>query len=335
MTADRPTGAPALHLAFVGDIMLGRLVDEAVRAHPSHDPWGDLTPELVRADLTIGNLECCVSDRGEPWNAGIKPFHFRTGPWAADALARAGFDFVALANNHTLDYGAVALEDTLVHLSRAGIAHSGAGRDLAEACQPARFETRGRRIAVFSAADHPEDFAATPTTPGTRVIAIEPGHAGAEELLREVERERDSGYDLVIVSLHWGPNMIRTPRHAHPDFARALIAAGARIVHGHSAHLFQTVERFRDGLILYDTGDFVDDYAVDPVERNDLQFLFQVIIDPEDGIGLELTPVRIERCRTRHANRRERTWLFERMRALGRASGVDWQVAEGRLVLAQ
>ena len=65
------------------------------------------------------------------------------------------------------------------------------------------------------------------------------------------------------------------------------------------------------------------------------QFLFQVIIDPEDGIGLELTPVRIERCRTRHANRRERTWLFERMRALGRASGVDWQVAEGRLVLAQ
>lgn len=309
----------ALRLALVGDVMLGRLVDRTIATIEPPDPlhpWGDLLPELRAADLTIGNLECCISERGEPWAPENKPFHFRAGPWAAPSLADAGFDFVSLANNHALDYGAIALEDTLSYLSRHGVVHSGAGRDLAEASQPARFEVKGWRIAVLAAADHPSDFAATPTAPGTRVIVPRVDDAGGIELIRDVARERESGYDLVVVSLHWGPNMNRVPLPGFPEFARALIDAGARIVHGHSAHLFQRVERYGDGIILYDTGDFVDDYAIDPVERNDLQFLYKLELDGAGAIGLELVPVRIEGCRVRHADEPERAWLFETMRRL-------------------
>lgn len=324
----------SLRLALVGDVMLGRLVDRVTAGADPLRPWGDLLPELRGADLTLGNLECAISTRGEQWAPGIKPFHFRAGPWAAGSLAAAGFDFVALANNHALDYGAVALEDTLELLSQHGVAHAGAGRDLAEAVQPARFETRGWKVAVFSAADHPEDFAATPTTPGIRLIHADPSDPGAQELLDDVRRERESGYDLVVVSLHWGPNMTRRPEPGFPDLARALVDAGARLIHGHSAHLFNGVERWKDGLILYDTGDFVDDYAVDEVERNDLQFLFEVSFSPVGDVALSLVPVRIEDFRVRHALPPEREWLFQRMRALGSEDGIDWEVDGAMLRLA-
>jgi len=326
-----------LRLALVGDVMLGRGVDRTVATIEPPDPllpWGELLPELRGADLTIGNLECCISERGEPWDPGFKPFHFRAGPWAAASLADAGFDFVALANNHALDFGPVALEDTLSYLEHHGVVYAGAGPDLAAACRPARFETRGWRISILAAADHPDDFAASPTTPGTRVIRPDPADPGGAELLHDVARERASGYDLVVVSIHWGPNMNRFPMPGFPAFAHALVDAGAGLVHGHSAHLFQGVELYRGRPILYDTGDFVDDYAVDETERNDLGFLFRVDFRPDARVGVELVPTRIERCAVRHADPDERAWLFDRMRRLSREFGTDWAERDGRLVLA-
>jgi poly-gamma-glutamate synthesis protein (capsule biosynthesis protein) len=324
----------ALRLAITGDLMLGRGVDDVVRAHTLAYPWGDLRPELRTADLTLGNLECCIAERGTPWAPGTKPFHFRAGPWAAPALADAGFDFVSLANNHTLDYGAEALEETLSYLSHHGIAHSGAGRDLAEASQPAHFETRGWRIAVFAAADHPADFAATTTSPGTRLLRPTATDPAGAELIRDVARARRSGYDLVVVSLHWGPNMNRRALPGFAEYARALIDAGAGVVHGHSAHLFQGVERYRGRPILYDTGDFVDDYAIDPTERNDLQFLFQLDFDPAGSVSVGLVPVRIAECRVGHALPAERAWLYDRMRRLSEELGSSWTERGGRLELA-
>ncbi len=345
----------ALHLTVVGDVMLGRGVDGLVRG--ANDlvrgaagglldvedassgvglayPWGDLRAELRAADLTLGNLECCIAEHGSPWDPGLKPFHFRAGPWAAPSLADAGFDVVSLANNHALDYGVLALEETLSYLSRNGVAHAGAGRDLAEASQPALFETGGWRVAVLAAADHPLDFAATTTTPGTRVLSPDRGDPGGAELIRDVERARRSGYHLVVVSLHWGPNMIRSPLPGFPEYARALIDAGAGLVHGHSAHLFQGVELYRGRPILYDTGDFVDDYAIDPDERNDLQFLFQLEFEAAGEVRIAALPVCIEICRVRRARPHERDWLFERMRQLSTEFGSVWTEREGRLVLS-
>lgn len=337
----------ALHLAITGDLMLGRGVDELVRgvggsARTAEEvepgvalyyPWGDVCDLLRAADLTLGNLECCIGERGMPRDPVAKPFHFRAGPWAAPSLAAAGFDFVSLANNHILDYGEEALEETLSYLSHNGVAHAGAGRDLAEASQPALFETRGWRVAVLAAADHPPETAASATQPGTRLIRAAVGDPRGEELIQDVARLRRSGYHLIVVSLHWGPNMNRVPLPGFPEFARALIDAGAGLVHGHSAHLFQGVELYRGAPILYDTGDFVDDYVVDPEERNDLQFLFQLEYQPTGEVGVALVPIRIERCRAQLAGFGERAWLFERMRRLSAELGSEWLEEGERLVL--
>ena len=105
-----------MRIALAGDVMLGRLVDEYCirnRAWPPETAWGDVLPLLLATDLRLCNLECVVSRTGEPWHPDSKAFHFRAHPRAVEVLASARIDGVTLANNHSLDYGAVALAECL------------------------------------------------------------------------------------------------------------------------------------------------------------------------------------------------------------------------------
>ena len=100
-------------LALTGDVMLGRLANDAlVRCGPAH-PWGNTLPALCAADLAIVNLECVIARGGRPWTRWPKVFHFRADPVALTALRLAGIDGVTLANNHVLDYGEDALLEML------------------------------------------------------------------------------------------------------------------------------------------------------------------------------------------------------------------------------
>src|SRR5215218_11121972 len=151
----------AVTLALAGDTMLGRLVADRLAADPGLEL---LSPEVraaaARADAFVANLECCISERGERFPDPRKPFYFRAPPVAAERLAALGVDCVTLANNHALDYGPVALLDTLDHLDAAGIAATGAGEDEASARAPVVLEAGGARLRVVAASDHPAAFAA-------------------------------------------------------------------------------------------------------------------------------------------------------------------------------
>jgi poly-gamma-glutamate capsule biosynthesis protein CapA/YwtB (metallophosphatase superfamily) len=113
----------AIKLALAGDTMLGRGVADRLA---TSSPESLFAPEIVEiaseADLFVLNLECCISERGTRWAAPGKAFFFRAPPSAAEALAVLGVDCVSLANNHALDFGEEALQDTLGHLARVGIA---------------------------------------------------------------------------------------------------------------------------------------------------------------------------------------------------------------------
>jgi poly-gamma-glutamate capsule biosynthesis protein CapA/YwtB (metallophosphatase superfamily) len=145
------------------------------------------------------NLECCISERGEPWPK--RRFHFRAPPAAAGALADLGVDCVALANNHALDFGPDALLDTLEHLRRVGIACVGAGAGLAQARAPAVLEAGGVRLGVLSVTDHPPEYAAAPEGPGVAFADFTRGRV-PDWLLEGV---RDLDADVVLVTPHWGP----------------------------------------------------------------------------------------------------------------------------------
>jgi poly-gamma-glutamate synthesis protein (capsule biosynthesis protein) len=278
------------------------------------------------ADLFVLNLECCISARGEPWPAPGKAFFFRAPPAAADALAQLGVHCVTLANNHALDFGAEALLDTVEHLRAAGIAAVGAGADLAQARAPTVLEADGFRLAVIGVCDHPAGFAAGPQTPG---VALAPLADRLPEWLADAVRAARRDADAVLVTPHWGPNMVSRPVPPVRKAAERLLAAGATVVAGHSAHVFHGVE----GSVLYDLGDFVDDYATDATLRNDLGLLFLLSLDTAGPIRLDALPLKLDYCHTRPADGDDAAWIERRFRAACAAFGTRVTQERGRLVV--
>jgi poly-gamma-glutamate synthesis protein (capsule biosynthesis protein) len=281
---------PPLSLVFLGDLMLGRGVS---RALPQRGPawfWGDTLPLLRAADAVIANLESPITTAEA--RAFWKFFHFRARPDAVEILTAGGVRCVSLANNHAMDYGPAGLADTLAALGRAGIAHAGAGPDLAAASAPALFDVARDRIGFIAATDRMPEFAAGPHAPGTHAIAIG-GAADAAALAPALQRVRAAGATLIVLALHWGPNMRSSQPDRYRAFARAAIEAGVDIVHGHSAHLTHGVERHGAGLILHDTGNFIDDYIKFPFLPDDWSFVFQVSRGSDGRLDLALVPVRL------------------------------------------
>jgi poly-gamma-glutamate capsule biosynthesis protein CapA/YwtB (metallophosphatase superfamily) len=309
-----------VRLALAGDTMLGRGIAERIE---TEGPSSLFAPELValvqEADLCLLNLECCISERGAP--APGKVFHFRAPAASAQALARLGVDCVTLANNHALDFGPDALLDTFAHLESAGIQWVGAGADLDEARAPAVLEAGGTRLGVIAVADHPADYAAAPGRPGVTYADL--GRRTIPVWLLEAIRGLDA--DAILVSPHWGPNMLAEPVAHVRTAAGALLEAGATLIAGHSAHLFHGLDR----RILYDLGDFLDDYAVDPKLRNDLGLLFLLDLD---GDRLEAIPLKLEFAYTRLAAGGDFAWVRRRFREACAAFGTEVAEEDGRLV---
>jgi poly-gamma-glutamate capsule biosynthesis protein CapA/YwtB (metallophosphatase superfamily) len=305
----------ALTLALAGDTMLGRGVGERLAANPRVPLLAAQLQEIAHdADLFVLNLECCISDRGERVRLAEKPFFFRAPPVTAERLAEMGVACVTLANNHALDYGPDALEDTLVHLRAAGIAHAGAGPDEAAARVPVVLEGGGLRVRVVSVTDHPSAFAAGDDRPGVAFADL--WRQDLPDWLRRVAAP-GAGADVVVVAPHWGPNMRAEPVAHVRRAAAALDAAGATLVAGHSAHIPQGVS----GRTLFDLGDFIDDYRVDPELRNDLGLLWLVTLDAGGPRRVEGVPVRLEFAYTRPAGDVEANLLLalleERCAAVG------------------
>jgi len=314
-------------LALAGDTMLGRgVADTLGRAGPRALFSDEVVAAARAADLFVLNLECCISERGEPWPAPGKPFFFRAPAVATEVLVALGVDCVSLANNHALDFGEQALLDTFEHLERAGIAWVGAGPDVERARNPAVLESDGVRLGVLAVTDHPEDFAATPDRPG---VAFADLPHGTPAWLSEAVRATADGSDAVLITAHWGPNMTAEPVPHVRGAAKALRGAGATLVSGHSAHVFHGVA----DCVLFDLGDFVDDYLVDPVLRNDLGLLFFVSIDERAPVRLEALPLKLDYCHTRVAHGEDAAWIRRRFRKGCEALGTEVLEEEGRLVV--
>jgi poly-gamma-glutamate synthesis protein (capsule biosynthesis protein) len=302
-----------VRLILLGDVMLGRLVNDALTGLPPAYPWGDTLPVLLAADGVLLNLECIISDRGSPWPG--KVFTFRSDARNVEVLKAARVSAVSLANNHTLDYGPDALEDCLAALRHAGIGAAGAGRTIEDAAAAARFAAGDTTVAVVAWTDNEPGWAAGPSTPGVFYVPLDQRDARFERLLTAIARAAPA-CDLLIVSAHWGPNWGSHPPPDHVEAAHRFIEAGADVVFGHSPHVTRGIELYRGRPIFYGCGDFIDDYAVDERERNDHSFIAAL-----DGEGrrlrrLVLMPTVITRFQARLARDPEQGAISDRLRLL-------------------
>jgi poly-gamma-glutamate synthesis protein (capsule biosynthesis protein) len=213
---------------------------------------GEVREYLRGADLTLANLENPMI-RDAVWHPEDTTF---TGDLRLlPVLEQGGIDGVTLGNNHILDAGTSGLEETIVHLDEAGIAHAGAGMDLAEAREPMIFDLGGTKVGVLSYLGVPSyDWAwATETAPGTAPLLT--------DVMREDVQRLRSRVDVVVVSPHWGKEYIATPEPWQVEFAHAAVDAGADIFVGGHAHWPKGIEVYEDKPIFYGVGNFLLDQS--------------------------------------------------------------------------
>jgi poly-gamma-glutamate synthesis protein (capsule biosynthesis protein) len=317
-----------MRIGLAGDVMLGRLVDRYVLADPGRDPafvWGDTLPLWRAVDLRLVNLECVIATTGAPWRP--KVFHFRAGARAVEALAAAGIHAVSLANNHVLDFGTDALRECLVLLRDAGIRFTGAGETADDAAAPAVLSAAGGSMAVVAVTDAEPQWEADADRPGICHVRCD-AHGLLSPYRERVAAALSRAAEVapfVICSGHVGPNW-GPPTDEMRALAHEVIDLGADLYWGHSNHTVQGIELYRGRPILYSTGDFIDDYAVDPMERNDLSCFFEVIIENNDVRRIVLHPVRIGGFHVSLAPAEDaswmRRWMAQRLAEFG-TEGTD------------
>ncbi|UCF44530.1 MAG: CapA family protein [Planctomycetota bacterium] len=298
----------------MGDVMLGRLVDREVGKKGYGYVWGDMLGRLRETDINIINLETTLtrSTKKVP-----KVFNFRAQPDRVQCLVEARVDVCNLANNHILDFSKEGLVETIATLDGAGIRHVGAGKNEREASEAVVIEKEGVRVGVIGFTDNEAGWEAKEEKCGTNYVKV----GDIEKVKKQVEKLRGK-VDVLVLTIHWGPNMRQRPSRQFRDFARKVIDAGVDIFHGHSAHIFQGIEVYKGNLILYDTGDFVDDYAVDRSLRNDESFLYLVEVDKGGVRKAELVPVLISEMQVNKAKGRDYKGIIGKMRRLSREFGT-------------
>jgi len=258
------------------DLLTINLVGDLYFTRENPETIFDYCLESLRsADVIIGNLEVPLADRGSPSTKWVGSKNMRSRPHAIQALKAAGFTAVSLANNHMMDWGGEALEQTIEILDGAGIGHAGAGADRAAAFAPQLIEQRGIRIGLlaFTSVFWPEGYGAGDNRPGMATVKVnttytevpygpeqpatpavvkteivEQDLADALNAIRELRKT----VDIVIVSWHWGvAHGYGKLVEYQVELGHAAIDAGADLVFGHHPHQPQGIEVYKGRLIAY------------------------------------------------------------------------------------
>ena len=309
-----PSLPATLTVAAVGDIHFDRQVKQLIERQGGLEPLRFVAEHLAAADVTVGNLESPLSNRGTPLPG--KDVHFRGDPRGIEGLKASGFTFLSLANNHILDYGTEALVDTIDSLDSAGIGHAGAGLDRAAAWEPA-VATYGDTTVAFLSFSHiiPAGFIATDSRPG-----LAPGRTDMDAVVAAIRAAKEQ-HDYVLVSFHWGVEYVDDANADQVRDGRAAIDAGADMVLSHHPHVIQGVEFYNGGLIAYSLGDFVFDHYS---RRTGEAFILDAELGPHGVVNVRATPVYLQGFgQPKLVHGSEATAILERLKTISGPHGTS------------
>jgi poly-gamma-glutamate synthesis protein (capsule biosynthesis protein) len=355
-----------ISIFLCGDVMLGRGIDQ-ILPHPGdpkiYEPymksakgyvviaedkngeldkpvdysyvWGDALKEFdnKKPDLKIINLETSITSSRDYWKH--KEIHYKLNPQNIDVIKNAGIDFTSLANNHVLDWGYKGLDETVKTLNDAKIKFAGAGIDKSLAEKIAVFDLKGKgRVLIYSCGSItsgiPNEWSAENNRAGVNLI---PDYS--IDTVRNIKEKFDAirgKNDISIVSIHWGGNWgYRIPK-AHMEFAHNLVdLAGVNIVHGHSSHHAIGIEVYKNRLILYGSGDFINDYeGITGYEmyRDDLALMYFAGFDADTGniSKLKIVPMQIKNFKLNYAGRNDADWIKNILNREGKAFDTEFKL---------
>ena len=214
-----------------------------VSGNPAEIMSADLLALLKDSDLTLGNMECVLTDNPHPAKKAGPVLHAPTS--CLKTLSEAGFKAFSLANNHIRDCGSAGVDDTIRACKAAGFATFGAGRNNNEAKKPYIFEFKGKKIAFISFAEY-EFNAVSDTTSGAALL----------DVYEDFDRIRSlrSSVDYLAVLYHGGIEYHPYPSPLLQKRCRAMVRSGADLVLCQHSHCIGSYEEYNTATILYGQG---------------------------------------------------------------------------------
>ncbi len=331
--------------------------DIAINRSEAKGAFGKLIPLLREADVSFANLELPLSHNGKPAPEKIL---LRGAPDMAHALTEAGFDVMAFANNHVLDYGEGAFAETMSLMDSLGVALVGGGMNLAQARKPVLIERGSLKVGFLAYCSViPRGFEATASDPGVNPIRAhtayrpwrdlseypgtppridtwaEPAHlARMKRDIRNLKKQAD----MVVVNHHWGTSMTHEVMDFEREIAHASIDAGADLVLGGHPHVLQAIEFYKGAPIVYSMGNLIFDFEIPffTDETHDT-FLFGCTLTKQ-GVGeLYLMPVTagvFSKPRLHSPSRGDGRRIVDVMNALNEPFGTRLKVQDDRVLIS-
>lgn len=251
-------------LFFVGDLMLGRHVENLMRAGGIEYPFVHILKELKEPNITIGNFEGVVTQ--EHIQALPMTFQFSVREEYLALLRDLGFDILSLANNHAFDYGKDELSYTRSVCRALSILCGGT---------PNALDTFSTQIQEMHGIRFGFIFLHT--------LYGEPDAI----LLQDALQDLHSKSDIQIAYVHWGEEYALVHNLAQENLAHTLIDSGIDAVIGHHPHVIQDIALYREKPIFYSLGNFIfDQYFSTEVQEE----LGVRMIVSEDTLRYELVP---------------------------------------------
>lgn len=240
--ARAPQPQPAtrsITVAATGDVLVHRRVVAAVNTHAREGGFrwvlAGMSALIPQDDIAFVNLESPLTESFRSPENATPPVLGAPTTYGAD-LAATGFDVLSVANNHAFDQAGDGLAITLDAIRQAGMLSVGAGRSDADARAPVVVTRGGVRVA-FVATTERMNNGSSPNRAGVRVFMFDA--AAVQRALTEARARAD----LVVLSIHWSHDFVRSPSSDQRRLARQLVQWGADVIVGTGPHILQEVER--------------------------------------------------------------------------------------------
>ncbi len=273
-----------ISMIFGGDVMLARTVGSSIEQ--GGNPFENIKDKFNEHDIVVLNLETVVADPTYAVQAFGKLYTFNSPVSAVDVLKANNVSVVSLANNHSMDYGANALINTMDNLQAKGILHVGAGRTIAEAFAPKYLLSKNTKIALLAFNDIENWF--------TDVTDYNAGSAYFDEgRIKAAITEANNNADIVIVIPHWGIEYSLNNSDRQSYFGKVFIDSGADIVIGGHSHVVQNSEEYNGKMIYYSLGNFVFDHMCGIANACDAA-LVEIFIEDKKNLTSNILEVRID-----------------------------------------
>ncbi len=282
-------GEPVQWVIAVGDVMLGRGIDERLKAEGVEAVFTDTLQHLRQGAITACNFEASLSQGKGPLQ---KSYNFFVPPWALAYLQEAGFNYLTLTNNHVWDYGIDGFIETLARVKTSGLATSGAGMNLEEAEKPWLFEKGTTKFCVLSVAAYPQEKngfnGKELASAGKHAPGILFSGKGAEDAMKKYFRK--DTFNIVFV--HGGIEGSNVPGAEYENLYRSFVDMGANLVIGSHPHVLQRMEAYNGALIAYSLGDFI--FAeMDDVPGGEDGLILKVGLAKGKIVYVEAVPVKL------------------------------------------